>query len=346
MDGDETLIYAMFGSSSSDGKGNVTVYASYEDRQEIVQSDRIFSACTLGQSNGASSFEGFGCVGSANFRLFGGPGGFAFQEEDGNLISYAGGPSQTYNFGATNFFQRPSERYHMYAKGDYEISDNLEAYLDFGYINNTSDAQIAPSASFGIGAYDINCGNPLIQGNSGLAFTDIFGCSADDIANDVIVSGITASHRNVEGGSRNSRLENSAWRVVGGLNGFIDDTWAWNIFGQISETRDQSSATNDFVVANLQQALLATTDEDGNVVCIDQSGGCVPYNIFQRPGGESSVTQDQLDFIQGIGIVNGETSQKVFGADIQANLGDYGIKLPTQMTVSASYSVLNTVKTN
>lgn len=329
MDGDETLIYAMFGSSSADGKGNVTVYASYEDRQEIIQSDRVFSACTLGQSNGSSSFEGFGCVGSANFRLFGGPGGFAFQEENGNLISYAGGPSQTYNFGATNFFQRPSERYHLYARGDYEISENLEAYLDFGYINNTSDAQIAPSASFGIGAYDINCGNPLIQGNSGLAFTDIFGCSADDIANDVIVSGITASHRNVEGGSRNSRLENSAWRVVGGLNGFIDDTWAWNVFGQISETRDQSSATNDFVVANLQQALLATTDEDGNVVCIDQSGGCVPYNIFQRPGGESSVTQAQLDFIQGIGIVNGETSQKVFGADIQANLGDYGIKLPT-----------------
>ncbi|MFD3316312.1 TonB-dependent receptor plug domain-containing protein [Alteromonas macleodii] len=329
MDGDETLIYAMFGASSADGKGNVTVYASYEDRQEIVQSDRIFSACTLGQSNGASSFEGFGCVGSANFRLFGGPGGFAFQEEDGNIIPYAGGPTQTYNFGATNFFQRPSERYHMYAKGDYEISENLEAYLDFGYINNTSDAQIAPSASFGIGAYDINCGNPFIQGNSGLAFTDIFGCSADDIANDVIVSGITASHRNVEGGSRNSRLENSAWRVVGGLKGFIDDTWAWNVFGQISETRDQSSATNDFVVANLQQALLATTDENGNVVCLDQSGGCVPYNIFQRPGGESSVTQDQLDFIQGIGIVNGETSQKVFGADIQANLGDYGIKLPT-----------------
>ncbi|WP_076011528.1 TonB-dependent receptor plug domain-containing protein [Alteromonas abrolhosensis] len=329
MDGDETLIYTMFGASSADGKGNVTIYASYEDRQEIVQADRVFSACTLGQSNGASSFEGFGCVGSANFRLFGGPGGFAFQEENGNIIPYAGGPTQTYNFGATNFFQRPSERYHFYAKGDYELAEDLEAYADFSYINNTSDAQIAPSASFGIGAYDINCGNPYIQGNSGIAFTDIFGCSADDIANDVIVSGITASHRNVEGGSRNSRLENSAWRFVGGLNGFIDDIWAWNVFGQISETRDQSSATNDFVVANLQQALLATTDENGNVVCLDQSGGCVPYNIFQRPGGESSVTQEQLDFIQGIGIVNGETSQKVFGADIQANLGDYGIKIPT-----------------
>ncbi|WP_269517763.1 TonB-dependent receptor plug domain-containing protein [Alteromonas sp. BMJM2] len=329
MDGDETLIYTMFGASTGDGKGNVTIYASYEDRNEIVQADRVFSACTLGQSSGASSFEGLGCVGSANFRLFGGPGGFAFQEENGNIIPYAGGPAQTFNFGAQNFFQRPSERYHFYAKGDYDLTENLEAYADFSFINNTSNAQIAPSASFGIGAYDINCGNPLIQGNDGIAFTEIFGCSADDIASNAIVSGVTASHRNVEGGPRDSRLENSTWRFVGGLKGFIDDTWAWNLFGQVSETRDQSASTNDFVVANLQQALLATTDADGNVVCTDQSGGCVPYNIFQRPGGESQVTQDQLDFIQGIGIVNGETSQKVFGADIQANLGDYGIQLPT-----------------
>nr|WP_136249897.1 TonB-dependent receptor [Ningiella ruwaisensis] len=329
FDGEETQIYTMFGATTADGRGNVTIFAQYEDRDEVIQADRVYSACSLGQSNGAQSFGGFGCVGSANFRLFGGPGGFGFQEANGNIVPYAGGPSQTFNFGQFNFFQRPSERYHFYAKGDYEITDDLEAYADFSYVNNTSDAQIAPSASFGIGAYDINCDNPLIQGNSGVAFTDIFGCTADNIANGDIVSGITASHRNVEGGSRNSRLENSTWRFVGGFKGFIDDIWAWNAFGQISETRDQSSATNDFVIDNLQQALLATTDEAGNVVCIDQSGGCVPYNIFQRTsGGESLVTDDQLDFIQGIGIVNGETSQKIFGADIQANLGDYGIHSP------------------
>jgi len=328
-DGDETLVYGIFGANSPDGRGNVTIFASYEEREAIFQADRVFSGCALGQDDGPQSFGGYGCVGSANFRLFGGPGGFAFQEENGNIIPYAGGPSQTFNFGPFNFFQRPSERYQFYSRGHYELTDNVEAFADFSYTNNFSDAQIAPSASFGIGAYDINCGNPLIQGNDGIPFTDIFGCSADDIANDTIVSGITASHRNVEGGARNSRLENSAWRFVGGLRGTFADAWSWSAFAQVSETRDQSIATNDFIVDNLQQSLLATTDADGNVVCLDQSGGCVPYNIFQRgPGGESAVTSDQLDFLLGPGVVNGSTSQTVFGADIQSNLGEYGISSP------------------
>lgn len=335
-DGDETLVYMMLGANTEDGRGNATLFASYEDREAILQKDRVYSGCALGQDDGPSSFGGFGCVGSANFRLFGGPGPdgdgfFGFQEESGNIVPFAGGPTQTFNFGPFNFFQRPSERYNIYGKGHYELTDNVEAFANISYFNNFSDAQIAPTASFGIGAYSINCDNPLIQGNSGVPFTDIFGCSAQDITDGTIVSGITASHRNVEGAPRSSRLENSAFRVVAGLRGsFAEDIWNWEAFVQNSETRDQDESTNDFVVANLQQALLVTTDANGNPVCTNPSGGCVPYNIFQRgPGGESRVSQAATDFIEGIGIVNGSTSQFVAGGTIQANLGEYGVQLPT-----------------
>ena len=213
-DGDETLVYGILGANSGDGRGNVTLYASYEDRKAISQANRVFSGCSLGQNSGPNSFGGFACVGSGNFRLFGGPGGLGFQEENGDIETFSSAPSQTFNFGPFNFFQRPSERYVIYSKGYFGISENLEAFGDISYVNNVSDAQIAPTASFG-GAYSINCDNPLIQGNPGsLALTDIFGCSAQDITDGTIVSGITASHRNVEGGPRNSRLENSALRIV------------------------------------------------------------------------------------------------------------------------------------
>ncbi len=336
-DGDETFIHGLIGVNTDDGRGNATLFFSYEDREAILQADRVFSGCTLGQSDGPNSHGGFGCVGSANYRLFGGPGGFAFQEEDGSINAWPGGnPDNTFNFGPFNFFQRPSERYSIYGKGYMAVTDEIEAFADISYVNNFSDAQIAPTASFGIGAYDINCDNPLIQGNPGtLAFTDIFGCSADAIAAGTTVSGITASHRNVEGGPRNSRLENSAFRVVTGLRGTVADVWGWEAFVQVAETRDQSESTNDFVVANLQQALLVTTDADGNPVCMDSSGGCVPYNIFQRgSGGESLVTPEQTAFLHGVGLVNGSTSQSAWGGTLQANLGDYGLKLP-----SADYGV-------
>lgn len=329
-DGVEFSITGTLGTNTADGRGNVTLYANYEKREAVTQDNRAFSACTIGNSTSSTSFGGAGCVGSANFRLFGGPGGFAFQEEDGTIVPFAGGPAQTYNFGQRNFFQRPSERFTLYAKGHYEISDNMEFFADISYVDNFSDAQIAETASFGIGAYSVNCDNPYIQGTPGLALTDIFGCTAADIAAGNDVSGITASHRNVEGGPRNSRLENSAFRLVSGVRGdFADNVWAYEVFGQYAQTSDTSISTNDFVVANLQQALFAVDDGTGNVVCRDQSGGCVPYNPFQRNAdGTTSITSDQTDFIQGVGVVVGETSQLVVGANLQADLGEYGFSSP------------------
>ena len=64
-DGKESLVYTMLGGSIGDGRGNVTVFASYEDREAISQADRISSGCALGQDDGPSSHGGFGCVGSA-----------------------------------------------------------------------------------------------------------------------------------------------------------------------------------------------------------------------------------------------------------------------------------------
>jgi len=55
----------------------------------------------------------------------------------------------------------------------------------------------------------------------------------------------------------------------------------------------------------------------------------VPWNIFQRgPNGESLVTPEAINYIQGIGLTNGSTSQFVWGANVQADLGEYGWQLP------------------
>ena len=332
FDGEELFVALTLGANSADGRGNVTLFGSYETRRAVLQRDRDISACVIGADDGAASFEGFGCVGSANFRLFGGPGGFGFQQEDGTVTSFAGGPAETFNFGPLNFFQRPSERFQINARGRYDITDTVEAYTDLSFVNNSTDAQIAPTASFGIGAYSINCDNPFIQAGagpdgSGIPLTTIFGC--DGAGPTDIVDGITASHRNVEGGARNSFLDNTTWRLVGGFRGEIAEGVSFDLFAQYSRTEDQQITTNDFIVSNLQQSFLAVDDGEGNVVCQDPSGGCVPYNPFQRgPNGETLITQDQLDFIQGIGILFGQTEQAVFGGNIQGDLGKFGIKSP------------------
>ncbi len=338
-DGEEITGSITFGANLDGGRGNVTGFASYQNRNEIIGADRVGSACTLG--SGATN--GFGCVGSSNFRRFNNIADFGatdiFQQEDGTFTPFQGGPAETFNFGASNFFQRPAERWQLYTKATYDLTDNVELFADFGYTQNISDAQIAPSASFGFFQRTLNCDNPLLQDPlfNGQSFAEgVLLCTPEQISTGLnpdgsraLISGITATHRNVEGGSRNSRLENSAFRIVGGSRGELVGLGQYEVFAQYSETKDQDTSTNDFQIDNLAQAIDVVTDANGNPVCFDQSNGCVPYNIFQRgPNGESLVSQEALDFIQGVGITTGSTSQTVVGGNIQTDLSDFGFSSP------------------
>ena len=95
-----------------------------------------------------------------------------------------------------------------------------------------------------------------------------------------LISGITATHRNVEGGSRNSRLENQAMRFVGGLRGTLAETWDYEVFGQYSKTKDEDTSTNDFQIDRLAQAIDVVDDGNGNAVCFDQSNGLCAVQHF------------------------------------------------------------------
>ena len=339
-DGEEMTASVTFGTNLDGGRGNIVGFASYQNRNDIIGADRSGSACTIG----GGSVNGFGCVGSSNFRRFNNIAAFGatdfFQQEDGTFTPFAGGPAETFNFGASNFFQRPTERFQLYTKANYEIADGHELFMDMGFTESTSDAQIAPSASFGFFQRTSNCDNPLFQDavtQDGRSIAEaVLLCTPDQISTGLnpdgsraLISGLTFTHRNVEGGSRNSRLENQAMRLVGGARGSIADYWDYEVFGQYSKTKDQDTSTNDFQIDNLAQAIDVVADANGNAVCFDQSNGCVPYNIFQRgPGGESLVTQDALNFIQGVGITTGQTTQLVFGGNAQADLSNYGFVSP------------------
>ncbi|MEE4199819.1 TonB-dependent receptor domain-containing protein [Erythrobacter sp.] len=358
-DGEEISASVIFGANMADGRGNVTGFFGYQNRNEILQRDRTASACALGASTGANSANGFGCIGSSNFRRYNNVADFAntdvFLNEDGQFVPFVGGPAQTFNFGPQNFFQRPAERFQFYTKATYEVADGHELFGDLAYVDNVSDAQIAPSASFGFFQRSINCDNPLLQGDNvtnaagdtGSFAEIVLQCSEDQIETGLnedgtpaIIDGITSTYRNVEGGGRNSRLENRAFRAVGGIRGTFGEFFDYEAFGQYAATRDEDTSTNDFRIDRLGQALLVTTDDDGNPVCIDPSNGCVPYNIFQRSAdGQSLVTQEALDFIQGVGITTGETEQLVVGATVQTDLANFGLLSPLADDVGVGFLV-------
>ena len=341
--GAASLMSVMMGVNSEDGRGNITLFGSYEDMQSMIGKDRDTGACTL-----FGSSDPF-CGGSSNFRRFNGTigngvSGTVFQELDGTLTPFAGRSDQYYNYGAVNHYQRPVERWNLGASGHYEITDSVEAYFDTTYMNNKTEAQIAESASFNR-PFETNCDNPLLTGGAGpngdgIMLGSITGTfDADDnfvscldwmaAGNESVDVQFINSHRNVEGGPRVSTYENSSWRAIFGFRGDINDDFAFDIFGQFSATEGTRISQNDLNYVRVQQALFIVDDGSGNPVCRDSSGGCVPWNIFERNAdGSTAVTDEAAAFIAGVGIVTGETEQTVFGGTIEGDFTNMGIQSP------------------
>ncbi|MEK9576663.1 MAG: TonB-dependent receptor, partial [Halieaceae bacterium] len=341
--GEASLMSVLMGVNSDDGRGNITLFGTYEDMEEMLGKDRDTGACTL-----FGSSDPF-CGGSSNFRRFNGTigngvAGTVFQELNGELVPFTGRSDMYYNYGAVNHYQRPVERWNLGASGHYELTENVEAYFDTTYMNNKTAAQIAESASFNR-PFFTNCDNPLLLGGNpnnnpdGVRLGDMtgtFDANGDFVScldwmaagNESIDVQFINSHRNVEGGPRVSTYENSTWRAIFGLRGDINDDFAFDLFGQFAATEGTRISQNDLNFNRVQQALYVTGTFD-NPVCRDTSGGCVPWNIFTRNAdGSTAVTDEAAAFIAGVGIVTGDTEQTVFGGTVEGDLTNFGIKSP------------------
>ena len=341
--GESSLMSVLMGVNSEDGRGNITLFGTYEDQEEMLGKDRDTGACTL-----FGSSDPF-CGGSSNFRKFNGTIGngqsTVFQELDGELVPFDGRPDMYYNYGAVNHYQRPVERWNLGASGHYELTENVEAYFDTSYMNMKTESQIAESASFNR-SFETNCDNPLLVGGNpnnnpdGIRLGDMTGTFDDDgnfiscldwmaAGNESIDVQFINSHRNIEGGPRVSTYENSTWRAIFGMRGDINDDFAFDLFGQYAATEGTRISQNDLNFKRVQQALYIVDDGSGNPVCRDSSGGCAPWNIFNRNAdGSTAVTDEAAAFIAGVGIVTGDTEQTVFGGTIEGDLTNFGIQSP------------------
>lgn len=329
LDGRNVNASILFGADSANGRGNVTAFFGYQDQDEIRQDARDYSTCALGPAKASPrSIGGIGCTGSSTFRRFFTPGGDFFQSEDGSFTPYTGAPEQTFNFAPDNFIQRPVERFSANAFARYEITDILEAHLDFSYTQNHTDSQLASSGSF-FRPFSINCDNPFLNGSvpGGDTLVQSLGCDASDISAGTTVP-LFVGYRNVTGDPRNTASNFETFRVIGGLRGTIDDILRWETFGQYSRTKTMSLFTGDVNFSKLQDAFLVV-DNGAGPVCRSGNLSCIPFNIFQRGNANQNlVSREAARSIQGTGVRNGSTELKEIGATLQGDLGTYGLRLP------------------
>lgn len=307
----------LLGGNFADGKGNATVFASYKKDDALYQSERDFTACSL--AGGAK----FACSGSSTSF----PGRFILDDGAGasRTVADANGTTRAfktatdaYNFGPSNLFQRPDERYVFNASANYQINDKIKAYTTIAAHDDHTKWEIAPSGMFGVSVptfYE----NPLL---SAAWKTDL------GLVNPGDTSTVFTLRRNVEGGGRIGEFNGSSHRGLVGAKGDIGP-WSYDVFMQSSKVSYSETDRNYFLDTTTLKALDVITDPStGQPACRSFVNGtdpnCVPYNIWSL----GQVTPAALAYLNTTALRRGSTQQYIQGGNISADLGDYGIKLP------------------
>jgi outer membrane receptor protein involved in Fe transport len=319
-EGQTNDISITMGSNFADGKGNATLFFGYHRQDEIKQGQYDYSACAINTtSNPAAPYVCGGSSTSYPGRFFSNvAGSYTIADAQGNLRPFNANLDQ-YNFGPLNYYQRPGERWSAHAFAHYDVHPQIRVYGELGFMDDTTQSQVAPSGIF-VTPVKLSSRNPLLSQD----FIDKIGVEAEPT--DVIIG-----RRNVEGGGRQDNIEHTDYRMVLGVKGdILEQKWDYNAWMQYGKNVFNSNFQNDFSSSRIQRALDVVADPaTGQPVCSSVLDGtdpaCVPYDIF-RIGG---VTPAQTAYLSTPGLQSGYTSQTVYGANLVSDLGtSYGIKTP------------------
>jgi outer membrane receptor protein involved in Fe transport len=333
-DGEGREFNVTMGVSTEDGRGNIIAYAGVRDNKLVLQRDRDYSACSLNPN----PRDSFSCGGSATSfpGYFYSPAGvFTIDQTTGNTFRDFNEDTDLYNFGPTNYYQRPDTRYVLGAMGHYELHESADVYTQLMFSDYESVAQIAPGGNF-FDTNVVNCDNPNLSASQ--AATLCAGAADTDpaIAGNQAIVPLYIARRNIEGGGRQDRFENTSFRAVLGVRGAITENWDYDAFVQYSTVIADQSANNYFHKTRLARALDAVDqgayDGDpthvGTTVCRSVVDGtdpnCIPWNPFSIGG----VTPESLAYVQVPGLQQGKITQEIYSGAITGDLGAYGIKSP------------------
>lgn len=333
----------LLGRNFADNRGNATVFFGYKQEDPVLQRDRDFSACALNPGDPTIPGDPFTCGGSSTsfpgqWRLNGGTSPrFTVDNITGsptfnNPIGFNNN-LHLFNFAPYNYYRRPSEQWSFSAFAHLDVVPSVRAYSEFGFHDNQTVAQIAPSGIF-VGNPDFLFAPRLIRFENPL-LTPAWRATiaANNSGNPFAAPGDTAAmligRRNIEGGGRQDDIRHTSYRGVLGIKGDVAKHWNYDAFLQSGKVLYQNVYRNDFSKIRAARAMDVRTDPvTGQPVCQSVLDGtdpnCVPYNIWTL----GQVTPAALNYVQTPGFQTGSTTQDAVGATASADLAAYGIKMP------------------
>ena len=348
-DGARYQFNGAIGTAFDDGRGAVTMYASYSRREEIFQGARDFSARVAGDNcivPGSADAQGIGrpfpggiavagCVargGELGYLPAGSPTGpiasfvapagtFIFNPTGGGSRPFVN-PDDLYNFGPDNYLQLGQERYLGGAYGRYEFTDNIEAYGEVSFVRNEVPTELAPTPT-GVNA-PLFVNSPFFNDQTrAILLTNPANAIGPDYRNTQV------SFRFNQLSNRISNFDRDAFRVLGGIRGDITDDLRFDAYYNYSRTTNTVLQRGNISRSRYINALTVelVPGSTTQVRCRDASAraaGCIPINPFGANLADpaaidyisvnaTNVTTSEL--INAVGSINGELFNLGFGAE-------------------------------
>ena len=268
-----------FGQSGE--KGSIMGGIEYNKQDQILAGNRSFSKNSISLT-GSTNTPPYQYVGGSTFppqeniqlptnlqSTFGGckrvslnPGGNAQVVSTANYHCF--GNSDKYNYAPINLIMTPQERTYAWVSGDYHLSDNVDAYLQFYHTKTSSGFQLAPAL---VGAL---YGATISQQSYYNPFGAAYGGT----------SGLDFRARLTAAGPRSAQYGASTDQLFTGLKGnldFLGHSWDWNAglgYGHVSTVTITGGLPNLNI---LNQAMGPSgPDATGNIVCGVPVNGVVP----------------------------------------------------------------------
>lgn len=307
-----------FGGKLGDDRGHFTAYIGYRESSPVVQASRDYSYCALNVDDSTSPRY---CGGSS----YSAPTNYTFKVGEANKTVGGDGTAASksvYNYAALSYQQRQGTRYTGGVFADYEVSEAFHPYMEFMFTDDQSNAQFGPSGAFGV-PISVPC-----SGSAG-AYTSTNPLVPQAILNAACpaavdgVATIKVRRRNVEGGGRINDFHHTAYRMVAGVQGKIDEHWSYDVYGQYGSTIYQQNLGNYLSNQRMTNALTLTGTAANPACASGTADGCVPWNIWAN-----SPSAAALKYIAVNPIFNGSTKEQIVSGAINGDLGSYGLQSP------------------
>lgn len=250
-DGEEREINLMLGSNSD--RGRIVTTASYRSTEEVNMADR--APCALAETVPGE----LNCVGSASTP--GGRGVITSGSNQGQMINFnqpgTSDPSgyQDYDSALHNVNSfaslnavNPVTTLSFSSFGDYRLGRDTAVFAELLYNNRRSNQVGAPGTLNNIEYAAEHPDNPV----------------GEDFR--------MVQRRLSEAGPREFEQDINTFRVVTGLNGLIDNNWAWEVAYNYGRTSGTDASTNIVNLERMDRAIDPDTCGTDGVPCADLVG--------------------------------------------------------------------------